>query len=490
MSKLSIDNVVRVSLLSALRGLANVNTSALAIFTDEAPIPGDFGDFRTYLEPTAVAADFGSNSETFRLATIMFGQSPNILTGGGYLVIIPRDASAPAQPATIISSDFVNLTALTATDYNINVAVDGGAAADILIGEIDLTDLSTVESSLNSTAVTAAGLVFTLSGELASAKVSLKSTTTGVASSLTIGTPSTGTNAATPLRLSGTASGADAGIEKVKDTILRTSNSINYFGIVLNEKLSDSDLLETASLVQSLDKIMFVGSNVESDISGVFSTIKDSGFTHTRCLYYSIAESKSIDFAAGYASRALSTNFDGGGTAQTMHLKEIVGLTADSGLSQTILDLAKGEGVDIYVDFGVPKLFTSGANQYFDQVYNRLALKLRLQIAGFNLLAQISTKIPQTEAGMTALKKAYRDVCALFIFNGVGAPGAWNSAITYGNPEDHIRNIAELGYYIYSQPISQQAQSERDARVAPLIQIALKESGALHSSDVTVFVEA
>jgi hypothetical protein len=59
----------------------------------------------------------------------------------------------------------------------------------------------------------------------------------------------------------------------------------------------------------------------------------------------------------------------------------------------------------------------------------------------------------------------------------------------YGNPEDHRRNIKDFGYYIYSIPMAQQAQSDRMRRIAPLIQIAAKEAGAIHSSDITIYVE-
>lgn len=494
MSLIDIGNVVRVSILSALRGLANVNTSALALITDEAPIPNDFGTARQYLNPQGVADDFGSNSETYRLAVVIFNQNPNILTGGGYLVVIPRDQSASASAATIIGSATVNLTALTATDYYINAAVDGGAAGDLLIGEIDSSSVAAAEADLNSTAVTAAGLVFTVSGQdPASALITLKSATTGATSAITIGTAGTGTDIATLLNLSGSATGAAAGVERVKDAVLRTNGAVPYFGIVLNEKQTDANLEELAATIQSLDKLLFVGSNLAADYAastGIFDTLKDAGYTHTRCLYYSVSENDALDFAAAYASRGLSVNYDGANTQLTMHLKDLVGIVGDSDLDQTAVDAAGRAGVDLYVDFGVPKVFTSGENQYFDQVYSRLALKLRLQVAGFNFLAQTNTKIPQTEEGMNGLKAAYRSVMNLFVANGTYAPGAWTGSTTFGNPEDHVRNVAEFGYFIYSQPIAAQAQVVRDARVAPLVQIAAKEAGAIHSSDVTVLVEA
>jgi len=490
MSKLDISNVIRVTILSALRGLSDINTSALAIFTDEAPIPGDYGTSGVYLNASGVADDFGSNSDTYSLAQTIFSQNPNILTGGGYLVVIPRNQSALAQPATIVGKESIDLTSLNATDFNINLDIDSGGAVDIAIGEIDTTSISTALISLNNTAITNAGVKFEISGSLATAIITLKTIADGSSKTIDIGLAGTGTDLPTLLKLSGSATGSDAGVERVKDAILRTAGSVNYFGIVLNEKQSDVNLLELAATVQTLDKLLFVGSNLSADIEGVFSSVLNRGYTHTRCLYYSVSENDALTFAAGYGSRGLSTNFNGSDTAQTMHLKEIVGLEGDAGMTQTLLTKCGSAGVDSYVDFGVPKLFTSGANKYFDQIYSRLALKVKLQIAGFNFLAQTNSKIPQTEEGMNALKSTYRDVLSQFVTNGTFAPGTWKGSTTFGNPADHIRNIADFGYYIYSLPLSKQSQTQRDARVAPLIQCAGKDSGAIHSSDVTVLVEA
>lgn len=486
---LDIGNVVRVSVSGPERGLATVNTSALAIITDEAPIPNDFGTARTYLNPDGVAEDFGTSSETYRLALAVFNQKLNILTGGGFLVVVPRLQSAPAAAAVILGTGKVNLLGLTADDYNIRASVDGAPAADLLIGEIDTTSLATAETSLNSTAVTAAGLQFVLSGELSSADVLLQTLATGATKSIDLSAATTGTDIAVPLGLSGSATGADAGVERAKDAILRTKGSVNYFGIVYNEKMADAVLEELAATVQSLDKFQAVGSNLTADITGVFTDIKDAGYTQTRCLLYTNSENDALDFAAGYMSRLMAINFNATGTALTMNLKDFVGLVADDGVTQTILDAAKKAGVDVLADLGIPKILISGANLFSDQVYTRLALKVDLQIAGFNYLAQTTTKIPQTETGMDGLKGAYRAVMKRYVGVGVFAPGTWNSSTRFGDPADHDRNIEEFGFFIYSLPVAQQAQSEREARVAPVAQIAAKEAGAIHSSDVIVLVE-
>lgn len=491
---LSVTNIIRVTLLSALRGLSEVNTSMLGLITDEAPIPNDFGIFRAYKDAVGVGNDFGTNSETFRIATIVFSQNPNILTGNGSLLVVPRLQSAPATAATLQSASLVDFSQLTATDYEINLAVDGGLAGDITIGELDLTSLSTIESSLNSTEAQAAGVTFSLSGEITAAKVTLKSDTTGATSQLVVGTSvSTGTNIAPLLQLSGTATGAAAGLEKIKDAILRTVGNVPYFGLIYNEKMTDADLTEVSQLVQSLNVMQFVGSNLQPDIGGIFTTLIDSGLSQSRYTYYSNNESDALDFAAGYASRLMSVNFSGVNTALTMNLKEIVGLPPDPVFAttngQTRYDELKAAGVDAYADFGVPAATSFKGNKYTDEVYIALAFKLRLQVAGFNFLKQNPFKTPQTETGVEGLKGAYRRVCAQFVTNGSFAPGTWTSQIFFGNPEDQVRNIAEFGFWLYSLPLAQQPISDREDRIAPVIQIAAKASGAIHSSDVTVFIE-
>ena len=240
-----------------------------------------------------------------------------------------------------------------------------------------------------------------------------------------------------------------------------------------------------------MDKLLIVASATVGDIAGIFTTLEGKSYTHTRMLYYSVSADTALDFAAGYAGRGLSIKMSGSNTAHTMHLKTITGLDADSGMTQTILTQAMNAGVDTYPDIGgAASVFISGVNQFFDQVYTRLAFKLRLQIAGFNYLAQTNTKIPQTEQGMSGLKGAYRKICQMFVTNGTFAPGTWNSSTTFGDPDDHVKNISAHGFYIYSDSIASQSQAERETRVAPGIYIAAKDAGAIHSSDVTVYVES
>jgi hypothetical protein len=91
---------------------------------------------------------------------------------------------------------------------------------------------------------------------------------------------------------------------------------------------------------------------------------------------------------------------------------------------------------------------------------------------------------------MNGLKAAYAEVLERFIRNGSIAPGNWTSSETFADPEIFRQNITSRGYYIYSTPVAQQSAPEREARKAPLIQIAIKRAGAIHTSDVLVNINA
>ena len=44
------------------------------------------------------------------------------------------------------------------------------------------------------------------------------------------------------------------------------------------------------------------------------------------------------------------------------------------------------------------------------------------------------------------------------------------------------------GYYVYIQPLEEQAQSDREARKAPPIKVAIKLRGAIHFIDATLTI--
>lgn len=287
----------------------------------------------------------------------------------------------------------------------------------------------------------------------------------------------------------------DPSSETLIAAIQRLQPKVQFFGIITNKDVGDTQLTAAANYVQTQNRMLFAysaDSAVTTPTTGEFWKFMNAGNTRSRGLLYMLDTFAHAGLmAAAYAGRALSTDFGGSNTTQTMQLKSLATILADTGMTQTIYQAAQAAGVDVYASFeGVAKVATSGLNHFFDQVYNLSWLIAALQTSGFNALAQTSNKVPQTEGGVNSLKTAYRRVCEQALTNGYAAPGSWTSPDTFGNQQDFLRNIAERGYYIYSAPVALQAQAARDARQAPLIQIAIKEAGAIHSSNVLVNINA
>jgi hypothetical protein len=479
-NELQLTNVINISVSATQAGIGEYNTSNIGLFTRD-PEGGGFGSlgYKLYLEPTEVGTDFGTSSATYKMANAIFSQKPNILLGGGYLAVIPFADTAP-----VVAVQHIAFSSVPASGaYKLNIV--GDVTASIAFGD----NAAAVQTAIRT--LTGFGSV-TVAGDTTAGFDVTCTGISGPAELLTVSANSL--QDVTPVNVDVTVTTTTAGTvtstETLDAAITRTKDLVQYFGLTAAEVTSEADGLAAAAVVQPLNKIQFLVSRTSADVApgGYLDLLTTGGFDHSRGLYYGGATDLSaILMLAAYMGRALSTNFDGSNTTQTMQLKDLIGVQPDPTMTQTIQNLCDAAGADTYVSLqGVPKVLCSGANRFYDQVYNEQWFVGALQVAGFNYLAQASTKIPQTEQGMSGLKGAYRSVCQQSSTNQYVAPGTWNSPVTFGNQEDFLFNIAQVGYYIYSVPISQQSQASRAGRVSPLIQIAIKEAGAIHSSDVVV----
>ena len=69
--------------------------------------------------------------------------------------------------------------------------------------------------------------------------------------------------------------------------------------------------------------------------------------------------------------------------------------------------------------------------------------------------------------------------------NGLLGEGQWNGD-SFGSLE--IGDYLTKAFYVFANSLDDQAQSEREARKAPVFQIAAKLAGATHFADVIVAV--
>lgn len=489
---IDISNIINISITNTPQGLAEPSVNSLALFTTETP--SNIDEYRIYVTASEVANDYGTSSVTAQMANTIFSQSPNLLSGEGRLVIIPLTNSISAVAGDFVGTDIsTNLAAIQAvSDGDIRVVLNGNnidlTGLDFT-GANDFNDIATIlQRRLDDAVVTGKATGFDLLAKKvgSTSAIDLAQLPAGSGTDLsTAGFFDVASGVAT--------AGGNAQGETIVDAIVRTEQEVGYVGVITDLEMEDAVITSTASAIQSRD-MMFVHQFTSTEdlepTTGICSIVKDSTQTKTRCLYYSVVENANL-MKAAYAGRAFSVNFSGSNTTQTMNLKALVGIVPDPIVNQTIFTKAEVAGADLYGDVSsLPIVISNGANFFFDSVYNSIWIKFAFEVAGFNYLKQTNTKIPQTETGMDGLKGAYAKVCDRGVNNAyIGTGLEWNSSETFGNPEDLKRNITDKGYFIYSLPIAQQPQPDREARKAPLVQIAIKEAGAIHSSTVIVVIE-
>lgn len=472
MSEINISNVINISVSQAGAGAGAYNTSNLACFTSDAYNLSTFGSlgYKIYVSAQDVATDFGSASATYLAALQVFSQQPNILANRGYFVAIPM----------IVEVQRLSFSSAPVSGHYV-VNFGGHASANINFDDTAPQIQAKIQAILGLEQATVTGTAAT------HIDITFKGYY-GNAAIITI-TSNTLNGGITVIPSEVTAG------ETLAAAITRTTGLVQYFGIGMPNLVNQTDMLAAAAVVQTLLKMAYFLGNSDADVAvaGKLDLLRSNSYTQSRGLYYvgDATLQSGLDFQWSYMGRAQSTVFEGSNTTQNMHLKSLIGVDADSNLDQTKLDLAQAAGADCYPSIqGIPKVFSSGENTFFDRVYNLLWFVGALQIAGFNYLATTSTKIPQTEQGMDGLKGSYRSVCEQAVTNQYAAPGTWNSPDTFGEQTDFYQNIQQRGYYIYSAPIGLQAAAARAAREAPLIQIAIKEAGAIDSSTVLVYVNA
>ena len=507
--QIPITYVVNASVVAPSQGLEPLKLSTILILTDEEPAEELTGSYIISRTAQGVAQQWGTETEIAQQAQMIFAQSPNILANDGYVIGANYQTVDYNNPATAGTLTTASLTANIAgfasvTDGVLNLTIDGEEKE---VTGLDFSEASTLEEiaaviqdkytdvtvSVSSNDV----LVFT-------------SNTTGASSSVAIAamTESSGTdlygasylNGASATAVAGQAETSGTRPETLSQAITRLAGEIYFEGILTTRALEDTEAIEASTTVQSMqNRILALPASTIGALTantGLFS--KTMANTNTKNLYYSLggdteeAALNSRLFAAAYLSRGLAVNYSGSNTTLTMNLKDLAGIQADTNINETILAQAASVGADCFVSLeGLPKVISnSQSGVYFDQVANRIWLVNTIQRNTFNVLATTRTKVPQTDAGLESIMKAIRNVCAQGVTNGMLAPGEWNSSDFFGNQEDFLRNVREFGYYIYHQPVAEQAQSEREQRKAPQFMVACKESGAVHSANIMIYIEA
>lgn len=251
-----------------------------------------------------------------------------------------------------------------------------------------------------------------------------------------------------------------------------------------NQNLAVSVIVEALSL-KRIFGVTIVDPNVLSALvtSDLASEMKAGGYKQSFCQY-----SENIYAIASFFGRAFSVNFNANRSTITMMYKQEPGVTGEE-LTETEATVLKGKRCNVFVNYVndtvIIQYGVMSGSAYFDEIHGLDWFQDAIQNACYNVLYQSKTKVPQTDAGVNQLTNAISGVCEEAVNNGLVAPGVWNAD---GFGELEPGQYLKTGYYIFAQSMALQSQADRETRVAPPIQVAVKLAGAIQELDVIVDV--
>jgi hypothetical protein len=485
---LSVSGIVRVTVnLSPLA--AAVRSFGVLMIAGDSNVINGVERFRTYLTIDGVAADFGTSAPEYKAAALYFGQTPQpstLMIGRWLCVATPgmNDGGilSPTQQA------LANFTAVT--NGGIDLTIDGVARNLTALNFSAATNLNDV-ASIISTALSTHGSC-TWNGQ----NFTIISSTTGVSSIVTAATAGAGTDISVLLQLTaGTLQALIPGFAAetpVACAAALADISTAWYGLMFQASTqpTDDQNLAVSDFIEALDitrifGVTIVNTNVLSDevTDDLASEMMDAGYKQSFCQY-----SQNPYAIASFFGRAFSVDFSAQNSTITLMFKQEPGVTGEN-LTQNQAATLQAKRCNVFVDYVndtvIIQYGVMSGPAYFDEIHGLDWFQNAIQTACYNVLYTSTTKVPQTDAGVNQLTNAISGVCDQAVNNGLVAPGTWNAA---GFGALAQGQFLKTGYYIYAQPIALQSQSDRDARKAPPIQVAVKLAGAIQSVNVIVDV--
>lgn len=287
-----------------------------------------------------------------------------------------------------------------------------------------------------------------------------------------------------------TESGETETLTEAVNAVLQYTNWYGL-GVADSEAIDDAEWLNVASAIESasLSRILAITVNDPQTIDTASTTDLASRLKAAKYARTFVQYSTSSKYAALSAfSRAFTVNFNGSNTTITLKFKQEPGITYEAlTVNQAAALDAKNCNVFVYYqnDTAILQQGVMANGDFFDERHGLDWLQNYVQTNLFNMLYTSTSKVPQTDAGVTRLLANVEQSMDQAVTNGLVAPGIWS-----GGPVGQLASGETLtkGYYVYAQPLAEQAQADREARKAPLIQVACKLAGAVHYADVQINV--
>lgn len=261
----------------------------------------------------------------------------------------------------------------------------------------------------------------------------------------------------------------------------------------------DADILAIAPYVQGLvgiDPTLFVYNTADAACASgapnnLFAQLKALSYNRVVGIYSTTQAGAFPNNAyAGAAVLGMLMGLNTGlaNSEFTAMFKNLVSIAPEP-LSQTQVGTIENNYGNVFVGYQYSYTWfekgTVPSGNYVDEVMGLDYLITDIQISVANALVSVPS-IPQTNAGQQFLINACTGACQRAVTRGFLAPAVWQGQqvlnLSAGDP-------VPLGYLIQSQSYAVQSASDRAARKAMPIYIAVIEAGAVQFVAINVYVQ-
>lgn len=250
--------------------------------------------------------------------------------------------------------------------------------------------------------------------------------------------------------------------------------------------LTDTQIEAIGDWVMAADKKVFgvttnKADHIEQEPTNPFKKLYDKMASRVLAIY-----DKNDPYAVmSLLARGLSVNFAANNSTITLKFKQLPGVTADT-ISLTEAAKCDALGINFYTYYDDAAMVAEGktiGKRFFDEIHGLDWFVDAVQKEVFAALYQSPTKVPLTDPGTTRLIDKVEKVGREGGNNGLIAPGVWT-----GDPFGTLETGDRLdeGFYVWADTVDNLSTSDREARKAPPIQVAIKLAGAIHSADIIV----
>jgi len=498
-TQLPVSRLINVS-VTLTRAAAQAQSLNQLLLLSILPNIDQYERYRTYADIDEVGLDFDSTTDEYIAAQLWFSQTPqptSLMIGRWAKTNAVGGVKGYPLPSTDTYANPANWALITNGSFAYQV--DGGSTTNVTgLNFSSVTDMNGVAAIINAAITSVAACVWNSNYQ----RFEISSKTLGASSSVSFlfpVSPSTGTDISGKLNLD--SSLVNKGGYLYQGMVAESvAHAYNYFNdnygqmwyAVVSTACNDANALQFALNVEASTNKHIYGYTTQdatalltTDTTSVAYTFNQQGFTRTM-LQYSSTNKYAIVAAI---SKLLSVDYTAQYSAITLMYKGETLIVPES-LNSSQANALESKQCNVFVNYdNNTAIFEKGVmcadGVFADQITNTDALAVDLQTRLYNVLYTSPTKIPQTDAGVHILVANIEDVCTQFVFNGVLAPGQWNSngfgVLKYGD------NLPK-GFYVYAPPVASQDPAQRATRVCPTIQVAAKLAGAIHSINLSVVV--